>query len=267
VLNHGRPRLDDDGELLGYVGGCIDMTERFEAQARLRELSGRLIRAHEEERRRVARELHDDLQQRLALLAIELEGLALGRPLGGDAGWAAEARRLWTRTNEIASEVHRISHRLLPLKLETLGLLSTVESYCRELGQQGVRVVFSPENVPADVPDEVALCAFRVLQESLRNVVKHSGSPEAHVSLRARDGALVLAVSDFGSGFDVRSAASRGGLGLLSMRERLRLVGGEIDVQSTAGSGTRVEMRVPLAGTAATAPLARSGASIVTEAS
>jgi PAS domain S-box-containing protein len=244
VLNHGRPRYDEGGNVLGYVGGCIDMTERFEAQARLRELSGRLITAQEEERRRVARELHDDLQQRLALLAIELDGMAIGRPLGGRADWASQARRLCTKTNEISSEVHRISHRLLPLKLETLGLLTTVESYCKEMAQQGVRTVFTHENVPASLPDDVALCAFRVVQESLRNVVKHSGSAEAYVSLSGGDGGLTLVVTDPGRGFD-RDAAS-GGLGLLGMRERLRLVGGELTVQSAIGAGTRVEARVPV---------------------
>ena len=202
VLNHGRPRYDEGGNAVGYVGGCIDMTERFEAQARLRELSGRLITAQEEERRRVARELHDDLQQRLALLAIELEGMALGRPLEGRTDWAGQARRLWTQTNEISSEVHRISHRLLPLKLETLGLLRTLESYCREMAQQGVRTVFTHDAMPASVPDDVALCAFRVVQESLRNVVKHSGSADAHVALSGGDGTLTLTVTDSGRGFE-----------------------------------------------------------------
>jgi PAS domain S-box-containing protein len=246
LLNHGRPRYDDSGQVVGFVGGSIDMTERLEAQSQLRELSGRLIRAQEEERRRVARELHDDLQQRLALLAIELEGMALGRPLGGRADWAAQARRLWTCTNEISSEVHRISHRLLPLKLETLGLLRTVESYCRELAPQGMRVVFVHDNVPATVPDEVALCVFRVVQESLRNVAKHSGSAEAHVSLSGSEGGLTLVITDAGCGFDLDAAGASGGLGLLSMRERLYLVGGDIDVQSSSGGGTRIAIRVPM---------------------
>jgi PAS domain S-box-containing protein len=247
VLNHGRPRYDDGGNVLGYVGGCIDMTERFEAQTQLRELSGRLITAQEEERRRVARELHDDLQQRLALLAIELEGMALGRPLGGRAGWAAQARRLWTRTNEISTDVHRISHRLLPFKLETLGLLTTVESYCRDTAEQGLRTVFAHDNVPASVPDDVALCLFRVVQESLRNVVKHSGSAEAHVSLGGSDGSLTLVITDFGRGFDPDASTAGGGLGLLSMRERLRLLGGDLKVTSAVGAGTRIEARVPVA--------------------
>jgi PAS domain S-box-containing protein len=246
VLNHGRPRHDDRGNVLGFVGGCIDMTDRFEAQARLRELSGRLITAQEEERRRVARELHDDLQQRLALLAIELDGMALGRPPGRRADLIAHARRLWTRTNEISSEVHRISHRLLPLKLETLGLLTTVESYCRDMTQQDVRTVFTHDDVPASVPDDVALGMFRVVQESLQNIAKHSGVSEAHVSLSGGDDGLTLVVTDSGRGFDPGAAIASGGLGLLSMRERLRLIGGELQVTSTVGAGTRIEARVPL---------------------
>ncbi len=246
VVNHGRPRCDEKGEVLGYVGGCVDLTERLEAQARLRELSGRLINAQEEERRRIARELHDDLQQRLALLAIELEGAALGRPLSGHEDWATQARRFWTRTNEISSEVHRISHRLLPLKLETLGLLTTVESYCREVTQQGVRVTFTHCDVPTSVPDDVALTVFRVVQESLRNVVKHSGASETRVQLSGRNGGLHLVIADSGCGFDPKLAAAGGGLGLFSMRERLGLVGGEITIESAVGSGTRIDAKVPL---------------------
>jgi PAS domain S-box-containing protein len=257
LLNHGRPRYDDTGAFLGFVGGCIDMTDRVEAQSRLRELSGRLIRAQEDERRRIARELHDDLQQRLALLAIELEGMALGRPLAGlDEDWPTQARRLWGRTNEISSELHRISHRLLPLKLETLGLVSTVESYCREVAQLGVRATFTHDGVPPRVPDDVALCVFRVIQEALRNVVKHSGSAEAHVSLSGSDGHLRLVVVDSGRGFDHAAAGVAGGLGLMSMRERLRLVGGELTLRSSPGHGTRIEVRIPADG-AASAGLAR----------
>jgi PAS domain S-box-containing protein len=246
LLNHVRPRQDEAGEAVGFVAGCTDMTERLESQARLHELSGRLIRAQEEERRRVARELHDDLQQRLALLAIEIEGMSLGRPVGRRSDRAGEARRLWTQTNEIASEVHRIAHRLLPMKLETLGLLRTAESYCRDIGQEGVRVVFSPNNVPAEVPDEAALTVFRALQEALRNVVKHSGSGEAHVALTGDERWLTLVVTDTGRGFEPDGAAAGDGLGLLSMRERLRLIGGEISIRSGVGAGTRVEVRVPV---------------------
>ncbi len=212
VLNHGRPRYDEAGHVLGYVGGCIDMTERFEAQARLRELSGRLITAQEEERRRVARELHDDLQQRLALLAIELEGMALGRPLGGRTDWADQARRLWTQTNEISSEVHRISHRLLPLKLETLGLLTTVESYCREMSQQGVRDGLRARRRARVGARRRGAVRFRVVQESLRNVVKHSGSADAHVvAVGRRRHGLTLVVTDSGRGFDAGVGVGSGG--------------------------------------------------------
>jgi PAS domain S-box-containing protein len=245
VLHHVRPRYDDAGTLLGFVGGCIDITERLESQARLRELHGRLINAQEQERRRMARELHDDLQQRLALLAIELEGLALGQasPLGQDV--ARQVRRLFARTNEISNEVHRMAHRLLPAKLETLGLLATVDGYCREI-QQTVRTVFSHRAVPAAIPDDVALCMFRVLQEALGNVIKHSGAAEVHVELTGDQDVMRLTVTDSGRGFDLDTALAGGGLGLIGMRERLRLVGGDVKFESAVGAGARIEAVVPL---------------------
>jgi PAS domain S-box-containing protein len=241
------PRRDDAGNVLGFVGGCIDITARFESQARLRELSGRLIHAQEEERRRVAAELHDDLQQRMALLAIELEGLSLGRPLGGREDVMTQARRLLKKTNEISSEMHRISHRLLPAKLKTLGLLSAVEGYCKEMAQQGLRVVFSNGGVTDAIPEDVALCVFRVLQEALQNVLKHAGTADAHVALSTAGGNLHLEVTDTGRDFEPDADLAGGGLGLLSMRERLRLVGGDITVLSATASGTKVLVLVPLA--------------------
>jgi signal transduction histidine kinase len=238
-------------------GGAVvthrEVTSEKRQDIALRDVTGRLITAQEDERRRVARELHDDLQQRLALLAIELDGMALGRPLGGHEDPASHARRLWTRTNEISSEIHRISHRLLPLKLETLGLLSAIDGYCREVTEQGVPTVFAHSGVPASVPGDVALCLFRVIQEALRNVVKHSGALEARVSLIGSDGSLQLMVADGGCGFDVDTAIASGGLGLVSMRERLRLLGGDLRIQSTAGAGTRIDVSVPLGNAGASA--------------
>jgi signal transduction histidine kinase len=208
-----------------------------------RVLSGRLITAQEDERRRIARELHDDLQQRLALLAIELDVMAGRHPAGSDE--SATARRLWQKTVEISSDVHRLSYRLHPSKLEALGLLKTVQGYCRELSQHGLRVAFSHERVPDSIPPDVALCAFRVVQESLQNVVKHSGAADARVTMSGGTGTLRLTIEDDGRGFDTAAVSQWAGLGLVSMRERLHVIGGELTIESAPGRGTSVAFEVP----------------------
>ncbi len=246
MLAQGTPRYDAAGEFHGFVGGCVDITERIEAEKRQRELSGRLISAQEDERRRIARELHDDLQQRLALLAIELDGMALGRPpLAGEA-LAARARDLWRQTIEISTEVHNLSYRLHPSKLEALGLLATVQGYCRDLSKHGLQVTFAHDGVPASAPADTSLCVFRLVQESLQNVLKHSGVSDARVTMTGGAGTLRLVVADAGRGFDAATAGKRGGLGLVSMRERLHLVGGFMTVRSSAGGGTTIEFEVPV---------------------
>ena len=173
-----------------------------------RDLSGRLITAQEDERRRIARELHDDLQQRLALLAMELDGAALLPAAHRQAGGRPGARDLWQKTVEISSDVHRISYRLHPSKLEALGLLATVQSYCRELSQHGLQVTFTHDAVASSIPSDVALCAFRVVQESLQNVQKHSGVAEARVRM-AGGGGLRVDIADAGRGFDSAAPPKR----------------------------------------------------------
>jgi len=246
MLSQGTPRYDAAGEFHGFVGGCVDITERIVAEKRQRELSGRLISSQEDERRRIARELHDDLQQRLALLAIELDGMALGRPPLAGAEVAARARDLWRQTIEIATEVHNLSYRLHPSKLEALGLLSTVQGYCRDLSKHGLQVAFAHDGMPASVGADTALCVFRLVQESLQNVLKHSGVREARVSMTGGAGTLRVVVADAGRGFDADTAGKRGGLGLVSMRERLHLVGGSMTVRSSVGGGTTIEFQVPV---------------------
>jgi signal transduction histidine kinase len=209
-----------------------------------RVLSGRLITAQEDERRRIARELHDDVQQRLALLAMELDSVALRRQAFAGEEAAACARDLWQKTVDISSDVHRLSYRLHPSKLEALGLLKTVQGYCRELSQHGLQVSFAHDRVPDAVAPDVALCVFRVVQESLQNVLKHSDAVEARVRMAGGGGLLRVAVSDAGRGFDV-TAQANGGLGLVSMRERLHLVGGELTIESAPGRGTVVAFQVP----------------------
>lgn len=242
------PVENERGEVTRRVEIARDVTERREAEKTLRDLSGRLIRAQEEERSRIARELHDDLSQRLALLAIELEQFAGSLPKA-QAGVRARLLGLWSQANEASAEIHKLSHELHPSKLDHLGLTSAVKGYCDELSRRhGIPIELAHGDVPTDIPKHVALCVYRIVQEALRNVVKHSGAGRARVELGASSRELVLTVSDSGIGFEVGSAAAKLGLGLVSMRERLRLVEGELAIGSQPGRGTRIDVRIPLAG-------------------
>jgi signal transduction histidine kinase len=215
----------------------------------LRELGGRLIGSQEDERRRIARELHDDFNQRLSLLSVELEQASQQLP-ESPARVRELMQDLSNRTQELSTDVHRLSHRLHPAKLELLGLVAAVKSFCKELSrQEGARIEFTHRKVPTSIPEDVALCIYRIVQEALRNVVKHSGTGEARVELTGGRDAIRLQVSDSGVGFKPDSVKASGGLGLVSMRERLRLVGGEFSIESQPSRGTRVDIRVPLATT------------------
>jgi PAS domain S-box-containing protein len=240
VLDRGVPRFGADGTFLGYVGGVVDLTARRHAEQALRALSGRLIGAQEDERRRIARELHDNLGQRLALLSMALDRFAVMAP----ESVSASVADLRTKTGEIAHEVHTLSHRLHSSKLDALGLVAAVRGHCQEVSQHGLEVRFVDSDVPKTLPSETALCVFRIAQEALTNVVKHSGAAEARVWLSSAHDTLVLRVEDTGRGFD--TAAHNGGLGLVSMHERLRSIGGEMTVRSSPGHGTTIEARVPI---------------------
>jgi signal transduction histidine kinase len=254
VLDNGNPHYGDDGTFHGHVGGCIDITDRREAEQSLRDLSRKLIVAQEEERRRIARELHDHLSQRLALLAIELQQLGTNPPAGHDALVAA-IQDLWHRTTEISSDVHSISHRLHPSRLEALGLVITIHGHCRDVSRRGVRVHFSERNVPSDVPPDVALCLFRILEEAVTNAIQHGGATDVSVTLARVDQELVLRIEDTGRGFDPAGKVPTLGLGLVSMRERLHSLGGTLTVASAPGHGALIEARVRCAMAAIGAPI------------
>ena len=245
VFDTGVPRSGADGRIAGYVGSCIDITDRRRIEERLREVGGRLLRAQEEERRRVARELHDDLSQQLALLGSELEQLSLHHSERREEV-SQHLTALGRRANSISSDVYRLSHQLYPTKLEPLGLVPSLRSYCREVSTQSIHVSFTHADVPASIPMDISLCVYRIVQEALRNVAKHSGADEAHVQLLTRDGGLCLRIADAGAGFDPGSIGHVG-LGLLSIRERLRFVGGELQVHSARAHGTRLEVWIPIA--------------------
>ncbi len=236
-FSQGRPIL--------IRGASLDITARRQAEEAARSLSGRLIHAQEAERKRLARELHDDLNQSLALLAVELDMSAQKPPATGSAV-SERMRDLSEQVKNISSSVHRLSHELHPAKLEQLGLVAAVRGLCRELGAaHGIAIEFEAHAVPRWVPDEVALCLYRIVQEGLQNVIKHSGSAIAKVQLMLKENELCLIVSDQGRGFDSMVVTDDGSLGLVSMRERVRLVGGQIAVESRKGEGTRIAVQIP----------------------
>jgi signal transduction histidine kinase len=211
----------------------------------LRELSGRLINAQEEERSRIARDLHDDMNQRLGLLAFGLSQFSGRLPVGEVK---REIQELWEQTSGLSKDVHRLSHELHPATLEQLGLVAAARALCAEFSKkQGVAVYFTEHDVPPRLPERVSLCLYRILQESLQNIAKHSEASVVNVELdRGRD-EVHLTVEDDGIGFDPANQG-QGGLGLLSMRERLRLVGGSIHIESAPLEGTKVKVWAPISG-------------------
>ncbi len=245
LLDIGVPRFNNDRSFVGYVGCCIDISDQKEARTILTELSGRLLKAGEEERARIARELHDDINQRLALLANRIQDSESGT---ADPLQRKELSETWRLTNEIATDIQHISHQLHPSKLHYLGLDATIRDLCREFSKQykiGVECVL--QDLPQELDENVSLSLFRVVQESLRNVAKHSRAHHATVRLSHRSGMIHLFISDDGVGFDPLHKARHHGLGLISMRERLRSVGGEFSIWSKPFLGTQVSGGVPAA--------------------
>jgi signal transduction histidine kinase len=216
------------------------------SQRELQELSGSLIGAQEGERRRIARELHDDFNQTLALITVEMEMLRQKLPaLNGELRPRIE--QLAARIQGLSSAIHELSHKLHPLALEQLGLVSAIRSLCKEVSQShGLTVDFTADNAATTIPPDTALCLYRIVQESLRNVVRHSGAQRAEVILQQNKNAISLRIADAGSGFDAERLDGKRGLGFISMVERLRLVGGTIQIDSGPSRGTQIVVTVPL---------------------
>ena len=246
VLSTGSPRLLADGAFVGYIGSAIDITDLKLAKQALSGLSRKLMEAQEKERAWIARELHDDVAQRMALLTIELERLGQSPPRrAGEL--RIRIRELCARATDLDKDIQVISHRLHSSKLQFLGIVSAAGALCREMSEQhGVTIAFTHESVPEDLRQDVALALFRVLQEALTNAIKHAGVSHLSVALRGREDEIQLEIVDTGVGFDYRGVLGSHGLGLVSMQERLNLVQGEFTVDSRHGHGTRVNARVPL---------------------
>ena len=247
VLDNGVPRFASNGAFLGYIGSAIDITRRRLAEEEAHDLSGRLIHAQEAARTRLARELHDDLSQSLALLSVELEMFGQ-RPPAESGQISGRMREFSAQVKRLSSEVHRLSHELHPTKLEQLGLVAAMRGFCKEFAvAHEMAIEFADRSVPRAVPEDKALCLYRIAQEALHNVVKHSGATEARVELATEGSELRLAVTDDGVGFDPEAMSANGSLGLVSMGERVRFVHGRLSIESHSGKGTTVEVRVPIA--------------------
>jgi PAS domain S-box-containing protein len=239
------PFQDNSGQL--FVGGiAIDISERKKARESLQTLAGRLITAQEEERARIARELHDDFSQRLALLGIGLGQLWKKLP-SEDAAERQIVMDMVKGTQELMSDLHTLSHELHSSRLEHVGLVSALAGLCKETSERyKIEVRFHPCESPL-IPKDVALCLFRVTQEALGNVIKHSGAKEAQVELGANASGINLRIFDHGRGFDPNTKNARVGIGLIGMTERLRLIGGRFSVTSQPDCGTEIFAEVPLA--------------------
>jgi PAS domain S-box-containing protein len=244
IVDCGMPRFGSDGSFQGYIGSAMDITDRKDAEQSLLEMSGRLINSQEEERARIARELHDDLSQRMALLNIDLEQFERGMP-GISSVDRQHLHKIAEVAAEVSSDIHNLSHQLHSSKLDTLGLVAAVGGFCREISRQyALQIEFAHHDIPKTIPKDVTLCLFRIAQEALRNVVKHSGASTAKLELSATPNEIYLRVSDSGLGFEPESAA-KVGIGLISMRERLRLVRGHFSIESEPEHGTRIQVRIP----------------------
>jgi len=245
IASRGKFEYGRNGDARRMLGIAVDVTERKQAEETLSTVSRRLIEAHEEERTWIARELHDDISQRMALLAVNLESLKQDRP--SSTGRTHSIADVQMQIQEIGSDIQALSHRLHSSKLEYLGLEAASAGFCRELSElQNVEIDFHSESVPKNLPKEVSLCVFRVLQEALQNAVKHSGSRHFQVSLCDGTNEIALTVRDSGVGFDPEQTINRHGLGLTSMKERLKLVDGQLFIDSKLQQGTTIHARVPL---------------------
>ena len=228
----------------GLIGALlVQARRRRRAEARIRDLASRLLGAQDAERSRIARELHDDVSQQTALLSIDLQLLIDSDPDEPDAREEL-ARKALHRTETIAHTVHMLSHRLHPAKLQLMGLVSSLSSLQREFSKTDVALAFTHQNVPDQLPHDLTLCLFRIVQEALHNAVRHGSARQVSVDLTGGPKGLTLVIADDGVGFDV-DAVSAKGLGLISMRERLEPLAGTLEIHSRPGAGTRLNIFVP----------------------
>jgi PAS domain S-box-containing protein len=222
-----------------------DISEEKAAEGKLQYLASRLIQVREEERQRIGRELHDDIGQRLSLLIVEMEDLHQSFAQAGQKSYDQLVSGLHRRAEALATDIQSLSRDLHSSKLEVLGLHFALRNLCEKIStQRHIAITLQAEELPEDSPSDLELCIFRVAQEALNNVVKHSRSTQASVELTHTDGVIILNVRDSGVGID--PSVPHSGIGLSTMRERLRMFGGELYVESIPGKGTMVIAQVKL---------------------
>jgi PAS domain S-box-containing protein len=229
----------------GLVGGILifaeDITHRKQMEETISGMNRRLIESQEQERARIGRELHDDINQRLAMLAIELEQLQ-----DNPSEVQNRVQELRKTTSEISDDVQALSHELHSSKLEYLGVVAGIKSWCNEFAERQRMEINFNGHVSTPIPHEVGICLFRVLQEGLHNAAKHSGVKQVEVQFAEHSDTIQLAILDSGRGFDVEAAREGRGLGLTSMQERVKLLNGTITIESRPKCGTSIHVRIPL---------------------
>ena len=263
IHSSGSPYFKPNGEPDRLLGVSIDITESKNMEEKLRDseeilrnnqedlqrLAGRLISVKEEELRRLSRELHDDLTQRLAVLAIEAGKMELDmdEDVQSNPVFSQKVSHIKEQLIKISEDVHRISRQLHPTIIDDLGLVRAIESECAALSQrESVEIFFTTEDIPEILPDDVPLCLYRITQESLNNCISHSGTAKCEVFLKGSHDAIFLDIEDKGVGFNTDEVRNKPGLGLSSMRERVQLVGGNIKVDTEPGRGTSIHVSIPL---------------------
>jgi signal transduction histidine kinase len=238
--------------LLNYTSPMViamveDITEKKQVEQAFADVSRKLVRIQEQERTRIARDLHDDINQRLALVAVEVDQLSQNLPHS-----TAELNRrlieIREQITEVSTGVQSLSHQLHSPQLEYLGIVAAIRSFCREFAKRRqVEIDFAHgDDIPQHVSQEVSLCLFRIVQEALNNASRHSKVRRFEVTLGCLANLLHLKVCDNGAGFDTAAAINKEGLGLISMRERVRLVGGTIAIESKPMGGTCIAVRIPI---------------------
>ena len=262
VSGFGVPKYGPDGSFTGYVGCDVDITERKNAEdvirasqaaleashQEVRSLAGRLIEAQEVERARIARDLHDDVSQQLAGVSIAFSGL---KQRLGESHISEELRQevtlLQQQTLKLARNVRQLSHDLHPAVLQHLGLVKGLTSYCGELGRaHGVAMTCTAVGDFATITPDAALCVYRIAQEALRNVIAHACARSVEVRLLRTSDHVQITIADDGRGFDATRARRDAGLGLVSMSERARIIGGVVSIVSAPSEGTRLQATIPM---------------------
>ena len=235
------PLRDGAGHLIGTVRSVRDISDRKRAEEALARAKRKLVRVQEQERARIARELHDDIGQRLALLTVGLTGVS---------------EELQLQASEIVADLQCLSHELHPSKIEVFGAVTGMRVFCSEFAQQHqFDVDFQASDITRQLSSNLSLSLFRILQEALHNTAKHSGTRQCRVRLWEAHGWVHLVVRDEGSGFDPAATKENRGIGLITMQERVSLVDGDLRIESQPGSGTTVHARAPITETDSASPV------------